>query len=166
VRDEGKSNLAFDLFAAYSRLAAGLQMTGARRDERQVYDEAFALLDRFPDLHKQGSDRIGTVANACFNRGLLAERDGDLEEAVRFYDRALSIWSAMDPPGKNEIRGDVARTRLYRAHLLHQIRPSPESEEEIRENLKILRTETDRTGTAEWISILELAERERWLQGE
>jgi tetratricopeptide (TPR) repeat protein len=166
VREQGRSDLAFDLFAAYTRLAGSLQMARGGSGERQIYDEAFAFLDRFPDLHKQGSDRIGTVATAYFNRGLAAERDGDFEEAIRFYDRALSVWDLTDPEGKNEIRGDVARTRLYRAELLYRIQPGPEWKEEIRKSLQILRAEADRTGRPEWISILELAEREHWLQGE
>jgi hypothetical protein len=141
-------------------------MASADLGERQTYDDAFALLARFPDLHKQGSDRIGTVATACFNRGLLAERDGDFEEAVRFYDRALGVWDLMDPAGRNEIRGNVARTQFYRAKLLHRLQPSREWKEEIRKSLEVLRAEADRTGRAEWISILELAEREHWLQGE
>jgi len=166
VRDQGRSDLAFDLFTAYTRLAGSLQMAGGGLGERETYDAAFALLERFPNLHKQGSDRIGKVATACLNRGLLAERDGDFEEAVRFYDRALAVWDLTDPAGKNEIRGDVARTRLYRAELLYRLQPSPELKEEIRASLGILRAEADRTGRAEWISILELAKREHWLQGE
>jgi len=165
VREQGKSDLAFDLFHAYARLAAGLQVAG-EKGEREAYDQAFALLGRFPDFHKQGSDRISAVATTCFNRGLFAERDGDFEDALRFYDRALSVWSVTDPSRESEIRGDVARTRLYRAHLLHQLRPGLDSKQEIRESLEVLRAEADRTGAAEWISILELAEREQWLVGE
>jgi len=166
VRDEGRADLAFSLFTAYTRLAGSLQMAGAGQGEHETYDRAFALLDRFPDFHKQGSDRIGTVAMACFNRGLLAERDGDFEEAVRFYDRALGVWDLTDPAGKNEICGNVARTQLYRAKLLDRLQPSAELKEAIRKSLGVLRAEADRTGRADWISILELAKREHWLQGE
>ncbi len=160
VRNQGRSDLAFDLFAAYTRLAGSLQMANAGLGERQTYDDAFALLERFPNLYKQGSDRASMVATAYLNRGLLAERDGDFAEAVRCYDRALSVWNS------NENRGEVARTQLYRAELLYRLQPSPELKEEIRKSLDVLRAEADRTGRAEWISILELAEREHWRRGE
>ena len=166
IREHGKSDLKFELFAAYTRLATSLQLADESPADREAYDQAFAFGGSFSTSEKRVSEYLGTLATAYFNRALLAERDDDFENGLDFYDRSLKTFDTMTSAGKQPDSGAFARTRLYRAHLLHKRQPSVELKNEMRESLKILEAEANRTAEIEWISVLQLVKREHWLGGE
>jgi tetratricopeptide (TPR) repeat protein len=163
VKEQGGPELVSELFVAYARLAGALQLSG-ESGARDLYDRALELWDRMSDPQRLAPQGLDAAANAYFNRALLAERERDAAGALRFYDLALAAWNAQPVSRADEIRGDLARARLFRAHLLYGLTRADDAWEGMRQNLTILEQEAERTADASWRAVVDLAHRERWLQ--
>jgi serine/threonine protein kinase len=118
-----------------------------------AYEEARRIFQRLVVSGRK--DLEPQLADLCMEKAFVHQNVDDIPGAVALYDRALAIRERLVlQEGRAELRGDLARVTLYRAETLLTLGDRERARNEARDAVTILKAEVDRTGRADFQSVL------------
>jgi tetratricopeptide (TPR) repeat protein len=110
------------------------------------YDYAIALYGRV--IQADGlPEHLYNLASLVANKALVLRRFEEVEEAVRLLERAMSIFeSVAEMEGMQGVISDLTRTRVFRAHFLHELGRDQAAREQAATAVSAIETEMSRSG--------------------
>jgi serine/threonine protein kinase len=120
------------------KFAQGVVLT---EDDRKFLRGIIAQFDAFADTKGDDADSRAARAEGRFRVGNMRHRLGELQEAEKDYDQALTIWKelAADFPSRPEFRHDLASSHSNRGVLLATTGRPKEAEKDYDQALSILK---------------------------
>jgi serine/threonine protein kinase/tetratricopeptide (TPR) repeat protein len=160
VNQEGRRELADDLAGAYMNKANTVSALGDNRGAVVLYDQAIAIWERL--VNQEGRRELtNNLAHVYTNKAVIVSALGDNRGAVALYDQAIAIMERLvNQEGRRELAGDLAQVVGYRGVALVRLGETQRGRQEALAAMDVLRTEVDRTGSANLKKALD------WIDGQ
>lgn len=155
----GHRELTEDLARAYMNKAAAAGALGDNQSAIFICDQAIAQFE--PLVYEQGRDEVANdLAKVYVNKATALAQRGDFSSALAACDQAIRLRERLIyRNGRHELLGDLSRAKVLHALILIESGQRSQGINELRESIKVLRSEATRTDRADLGNILRECER-------
>jgi tetratricopeptide (TPR) repeat protein len=159
VRD-GRRELEIDLVALCMEKALVHLTASDGSGALQECDQTITILERL--VNQEGRRELtNNLAHVYTNKAVIVSALGDNRGAVALYDQAIAIRERLvNQEGRRELAGDLAQVVGYRGVALVRLGETQRGRQEALAAMDVLRTEVDRTGSANLKKALD------WIDGQ
>lgn len=146
--------LTEDLARTYMNKSAAAGALGDSRSAIAICNQAIALFE--PLVYEQGRDEAANdLAKVYVNKATALAQQGDFHSALTVCDQAIRLRERLVyRNGRRELLGDLLRAKVLHALILIESGQRAQGVSELRESIKVLRSEATCTDRADLRNIL------------